>query len=292
MPATTPRPPSSEQVAAFDRTAWSRSIGIHGRYPRNPHAVAPDLVAMVRVDRAWGLFQASFAAHDNHASYYTPAIETSGHPGDKWGWAAQLALSIKNIPTGPGDTLNIQGVYTDGATRYNFQSLATQNYAMFGGTGFPGAYQSVGFAGVTDAVFSGLSAGTATATQLETTKTWGFRGGFNHNFDPYWSGSIYGAWAQARYNNTAKGLICVGITPLLVAGSTCNPDFQVFQAGGVMRWTPVKNLTFSVDVLWAQLDQKYSGAINLPAVATKPAAVYEFKDQNTVSALFRVQRNW
>ena len=36
MPATTPRPPSSEQVTAFDRTAWSRSIGIHGRNPRNP----------------------------------------------------------------------------------------------------------------------------------------------------------------------------------------------------------------------------------------------------------------
>jgi hypothetical protein len=33
------RPPSSEQVAAFDRTAWSRSIGIHGRNPRNPHPV-------------------------------------------------------------------------------------------------------------------------------------------------------------------------------------------------------------------------------------------------------------
>jgi hypothetical protein len=201
-------------------------------------------------------------------------------------------LGIKNIPTGPGDTLNVQGVYTDGATRYNFQSLATQNYAMFGGTGLPGAYQSVGFAGVTDAVFSGLSAGTATATQLQLTRTWGFRGGFNHNWDPYWSSSVYGAWAQAQYNATAKGLICVGIVPLLTAGSTCNPDFQVFQAGVVTRWTPVKNLTFSVDVLWAQLDQKYSGAITLPAVATKPAAVYEFKDQNTVSALFRVQRNW
>lgn len=37
MPATTPRPPSSEQVAAFDRNAWSRSIGISGRNPRNPH---------------------------------------------------------------------------------------------------------------------------------------------------------------------------------------------------------------------------------------------------------------
>ena len=30
----------------------------------------PDLVAMLRVDQAWGLFQASFAAHDNHAAYY------------------------------------------------------------------------------------------------------------------------------------------------------------------------------------------------------------------------------
>ena len=28
MPATTPRPPSSEQVAAFDRNAWPRSIGM------------------------------------------------------------------------------------------------------------------------------------------------------------------------------------------------------------------------------------------------------------------------
>src|ERR1700738_5461901 len=37
VPATTPRPPSSEQVAAFDRTTWSRSIGIPGRNPRNPH---------------------------------------------------------------------------------------------------------------------------------------------------------------------------------------------------------------------------------------------------------------
>jgi hypothetical protein len=40
MPATTPRPPSSEQVAAFDRNAWPRSIGIPGRNRRNPQATA------------------------------------------------------------------------------------------------------------------------------------------------------------------------------------------------------------------------------------------------------------
>ena len=31
---------------------------------------SPDVIGMVRVDQAWGLFQASFAAHDNHAAYY------------------------------------------------------------------------------------------------------------------------------------------------------------------------------------------------------------------------------
>ena len=51
---------------------------------------APDLVAHLRVDQAWGLFQASVAAHLNHAGYYaTPllaGVEPGGHPEDKWGW--------------------------------------------------------------------------------------------------------------------------------------------------------------------------------------------------------------
>ena len=95
---------------------------------------SPNLVGQVRVDQAWGLFQASVAAHDNHVAYYG-ASEATGHPDDKWGWAVQLALSIKNIPTGAGDTINISAVYTDGATRYNFQNLSGSSYAMFGSSG-------------------------------------------------------------------------------------------------------------------------------------------------------------
>jgi Porin subfamily len=49
---------------------------------------APDLVAMFRVDQAWGLFQASGAAHNNHAGYYGQ-YETSGYAADKWGWHHQ-----------------------------------------------------------------------------------------------------------------------------------------------------------------------------------------------------------
>ena len=62
----------------------------------------------------------------------------------------------------------------------------------------------------------------------------------------------------------------------------------------ITRWTPVKNLTFSADVTYTHLYQKYSGAIAAPAIAAvaKPAAVYELKDQDTVSMLLRAQRNW
>jgi predicted transglutaminase-like cysteine proteinase len=52
MPTTTPRPPSSEQVAAFDRNAWSRSIGIPGRNPRNPHLNAEIAELLKRVNHS------------------------------------------------------------------------------------------------------------------------------------------------------------------------------------------------------------------------------------------------
>jgi hypothetical protein len=73
---------------------------------------------------------------------------------------------------------------------------------------------------------------------------------------------------------------------------TCNPDFNVSMLGVVTRWTPVKNLTFSAEVLWAHLDQKFSGIATLTPTAPKPTAVYEYKDQDTVSLNVRVQRNF
>ena len=45
-------------------------------------------------------------------------------------------------------------------------------------------------------------------TQLELTTSYGIRGAYNHNWDPYWTSSIYGAWAAMSYNTNAKALIC------------------------------------------------------------------------------------
>ena len=102
----------------------------------------PDIVGQLRVDQAWGMFQASLAGHHNNPAYYT-GVETGGGPGGKWGWAGQGALTIKNIPTGPGDVINISGVYTNGATRYNIQDMTALAGAnlIYGGSGI----SSVGF---------------------------------------------------------------------------------------------------------------------------------------------------
>lgn len=262
--------------------------------------IAPDLVAMFRVDQAWGLFQISAAAHDNHAAYYGGPVasgtELAGHPSDKWGWAGQVGLSIKNIPTGPGDTINVQAVYTDGATRYNIQDLSTAgSFTYFSGANLPGAYQSVGFGIAPDSVF-------ATGTSQQLVQTWGMRGAYTHNWDPYWNTSVYGAYAGVHYTSAAQNLIC-GV-PGLSTGSfratygagvtSCNPDYNVGQIGLITRWTPVKNLTFSGDLTFTNLDQKMAGTIVYPGSTGigKPAAVYELKDQNTLTLLLRAQRNW
>ncbi|MBB4363084.1 hypothetical protein GGD65_004117 [Bradyrhizobium sp. CIR18] len=289
---------AQDQVAYYTSNIWNVSgatvAGLAtGAYGANDigGSRSPDLVAMVRVDQAWGLLQASVAAHDNHAGYYG-ADETTGHPGDKWGWAAQLALSIKNIPTGAGDTINVSGVYTNGASRYNFQDLMASTYAIYGGTGLAGAYQSVGLGGLSDSVF-------VTGAGQELTTTYGFRGAYTHNWDPYWNTAIYGAWAAVRYNNTAKGYLCGAfVTGLALSSGVagCNPDFNYSVVGVITRWTPVKNLTFSADLAYTMLDQKYASGstVTLPLQSTiaKPGTAYELKDQGSLTLLLRAQRNW
>jgi hypothetical protein len=253
---------------------------------------APDLVGAIRVDQAWGLGQISVAAHDLHSAYYG-TTEPTGHPSDKWGWAIQGSLSIKNIPTGAGDSINLQAVYTDGMSRENFQILFPQTFFMYSGTGVAGAYQSVGFAGISDGVYSSAGGG------IETTKSWGVRGGYTHNWNPNWVSAIYGGYGALSYSGTAKGMICTAFFNTFAgaaATATCNPDFNFGVIGVNTVWSPVKNLAFTADLSWSRLDQKYSGTVTgantAVATAAKPVAVYELKDQNSLSLLLRAQRNF
>ena len=78
----------------------------------------------------------------------------------------------------------------------------------------------------------------------------------------------------------------------MTADYSCNPDFNVSQLGFITRWTPVKNLTLSAEVMWFHLDQKFTGGAVLAVPAPKPTTLYEYKDQDTVSLNVRIQRNF
>jgi len=288
---------------------------------------APDIVGNIRVDQAWGLFQISAAAHEVSGSYNLlnsslmfplaglPAVvataapagatglapaqpnnlsEVSGHPETKWGWSVMGALQIKNIPTGAGDDIKIDASYAKGTTKNVISTSSTSpSFTMFGGSGI-GAYQSIGFGATTDAVY--LPTINGGDGSLHLTTAWGVRGAFNHNWDPYWSTSLFGSYSAVRYDDTAKFYMCTiyGNYRAVVrsADYSCNPDFNVSQLGVVTRWTPVKNLTFSAEVMWFHLDQKFTGSATLTPTAPKPTATYEFKDQDAVSLNVRVQRNF
>ncbi len=254
----------------------------------------PDIVGQVRVDQAWGLFQLSGAAHQIRASYYNPALETSGHPGDEWGYAAQVALSLKNLPTGPGDSINFSAGYANGASRYVLGGVSPNNFAMYGSSSIFGAYQSLGWAASGDGVF-GIGTG------IERSSIWGVRGAFNHNWDPYWSSSLFGSYTSVDWGAGGTALICSGAGALAISRTTaaagltavCDPNFNIAQIGTVLRWTPVKNLTFSGEVMYTFLDQKNSGLIAASPGPTKPGpAVYELKDQGTWTVGVRAQRTF
>jgi hypothetical protein len=269
----------------------------------------PDIAGNIRVDQAWGLFQISGILHNVTASYNILSVggvpnalsEISGHPEDKWGGAVTAALQIKNLPTGAGDDIKIDATYAKGNTKAVIStSGASPSFAMFGNTGRAGAYQSVGFGQVSDAVFlPGFLTAGATG-DLKLTEAFGVRGAFNHNWDPYWSTSLWGSYAAVRYNGdaldilSAKGQFCASFNfgKVVSADYSCNPDYNIAQVGVVTRWTPVKNLTFSAEVGAFFLDQKFTGAATLTPAAPKPTATYEFRDQSTVFLNVRAQRNF
>jgi hypothetical protein len=271
---------------------------------------SPDIAGNIRVDQAWGLFQIGAIAHLVNASYNVLGAgaapnnfsEISGHPDDKWGGAVNVALQIKNIPTGAGDDFKIDATFAKGDTKAVVStSGGSPQFIMFGNTGVPGAYQSLGIGVATDAIYSGGFGGGAT-NGLILTNAWGIRGAFNHNWDPYWSSSLWGSYGQVRYSGSvldgtsAKGAFCNSFNAAIGAKSldySCNPDFSFAQVGVVTRWTPVKNLTFSAEVGAFFLDQKFTGSAFIPAApAPKPNAFYEFRDQSTVFLNVRAQRNF
>jgi hypothetical protein len=299
-PGTAVSASNAAAIAAIAQGVWTNSYGGN---------LAPDITANVRVDQAAFTFQVSGALHFVNANYYsaglpasgTTVLESSGHPEDKVGGAIAVGLQLKNLPTGPGDKLSLDGTWSLGATKYVISGVTGNNFDHFSGGGSAGVYNTFAVAQLFDAVYT-------TGGPLELTTAWGFRGTYVHNWSPTWESSLFGSYSKIDYNTNASNAICGaqgralagivstgGVVSTASAG-TCNPDFAIWQIGTRTAWTPVKNLTFSGEVLYSEIDQNNVGQLNITANQAmgtyKPAGVYEYKDQGIWSGNLRVRRTF
>jgi len=300
-------------------------------------AFVPDFVGNVRVDQAWGLFQISGAIHDVSPGYWASAntfnastllggnnlinTEISGHPDSKFGGAVMAALQIKNLPTGPGDDIKLDASYGVGATKYILGTAAQLGGSFYMTKGGATSSGTMAIGAITDGVYGGWLTPLQAGVQL--TRGWGFRGAFNHNWDPYWSTSLFGGIARISYNQTAKDLWCASyggtlanglalptsnngaplagghpMTPTPGTGYSCDPGFTMSQIGLVTRWTPVKNLTFSAEALYTYLKTNMTGIASgtltstFPTVQGTNVGFFQYGNVGTASLNLRVQRNF
>lgn len=138
-----------------------------------------------------------------------------------WGWAIGAGVEIKLPVLGAGDTLKFIAVTSDGAVAYTGLDNVP-NGSVAGIT--------LGFAPGPNVLVRDYSAG-------DLTEATSYLAQFRHFWTPTLRSSFHAGYTEA-YNVAAGGFGGV----------------QVVQVGGNLAWSPVKDLTLSLDVLWTQID--------------------------------------
>ena len=255
---------------------------------------APDVVGSLRIDQAWGYAQVSAALHDASGGYYTTAANigcgagvncvTGGHPSDQYGFAVTGGFTLNDVLGFRGDQFGLQATYAEGATGYVTRGLGAWQMYSSG--------NNAGFGWTTDSIY-------ASGTNVELTTVWGINGYAQHIWAPRWRTSIYGGYVEVDFNSNAKTIICPAGTgtaaPLgvaMTAVSNCNPDFSFWQVGSRTQWNPHPDLDIGVDVQWTHLNTAFKGSASLAANGARPSGIYAIDDQDILSVMFRIQRNF
>jgi hypothetical protein len=224
---------------------------------------APDVVGNLRVDQTWGSAQVMAAAHQVNPAYYGP-LPSSGHPGDQWGWVVGGGIKINTPFVSPGDYFVTEVNYTEGATKYlwNSSNNAGANITN-GGT--------LGYGVGTDCVFGGtLAAGTATGCFLTT--AWEVDAAYEHYWTPQWHQSLVGAYMAHNYDSSANAILCAaqgfgaGTGSGAVATAGCNNNWAFWGVGSRLQWDVTKSFYIGVEAIYQHLNT----ATN-PAGLTSPA---------------------
>jgi hypothetical protein len=269
-------------------------------------ASRPDIVANFRVDQAWGSAQIMGALHDVSAAYYggSSGLATSGvgtgHPDDKWGWAAGVGLRLNAPMIGPGDYFQAQFGYAEGATKYTTNSSC-------GGSAICNFWNgsSFGFGMAGDGNFTGVAGGTGLAAPsgINLTTSWSVFASYEHFWTPALRTSLYGSYLDVSRNAAGNTAFCGAVLRAVdfAAGMPCDGNWQQFTIGSRSQWNVTKDFYVGLDVIYSKLN---SASINngAPFIASSaftvpgrpsPLALGTFNtaDQDAVSVTWRVHRD-
>jgi hypothetical protein len=275
----------------------------------------PQIVGQLRIDQAWGGFHLAGEILNNHVAYNcggassATCSELSGSVSDKLGGGVNAAFKF-NVPTGVNDALYVGGSWSVGDTNAVVNAFTSPAFGLYGGTNSPNVYGSITGSYVWNSVYTTTARTGAGITVgpvgQQLTRAYGGSIAFEHGWNAEWRTSIFGGVQIVDYNETANAILCsrfgAGSTSgqlVNLAGanvsntSACNWDYRLAGVGSRTYWTPVKDLTIGLEVVWTNHHVSHdSGTVYLQPVVSgfKPNAAYEIKDQNVVSGMFSVRR--
>ena len=253
---------------------------------------APDVVANLRVDQAWGSAQIMGALHQVNATYYggsgapTSSL-VSGHPDDKLGWVVGAGIKLNAPSIGMGDYFQAQVNYTEGALRYVFQT--SQPTWSINDTGAFAA-----FGPMTDAVYGGVlgASGPSAASDLELTTAWNVNAAYEHFWNPRWRTSLYGGYAAVSYGSGGASIMCSFGTGGTITNG-CDPDWQTWWVGSRTQWNITKDFYMGLDVMYSKLESATISTSGGTALAISPNFGFIPKtDPDNWSFRFRVHRDF
>ncbi len=163
------------------------------------------------------------------AQLMAAAHQTRWVQGDDWGWAIGAGVEFKLPVLGAGDTLKVVGVWSEGAIEYT--GLSGSPYGGIGGivVGYDGT--GVGF------LDAGVNVGDLTDASSIMVQ-------YRH----FWAPNVHSAF-HAGYNS--------------VSSTTLGTYAQISQFGHSLKWSPVKDLTLALDVLYTDISANSVDSDNL-----------------------------
>jgi hypothetical protein len=277
------------------------SFGTPGSFTASTGATAgayggnnvPDIVGNLRVDQAWGSAQIMGALHEVNTNYYStaaggttlttpaalglpattttiPGLENGGHPNTAWGFAVGGGFKLLTPFIAPGDYVQFQVNYTQGAERYaNFN--VNGNWYMQNG-------QKLAYGVVSDAVYGG-SFTNGTATSLQLTTAWGINAAYEHFWNKQWRTSVVGGYFDVRYNDQANAMLCsiegfsavpgfannvnvnlngTGLGTAAVAANGCNNNWNTWWLGTRTQWNVTPDTYFALELFYERMQSATS----------------------------------